>query len=408
MIRAKYHSFYYGYVIVAAALVIQLVGWGIFGCFGVFINELENILGWSRASISGVTSVILLVHGFFSIIVGRSSDRFGPRIVMTICAIVYALGIFLTSRVTSLWQLYLTWGLIAGIGVSAFDVVVLSTIARWFSKTRGFINGIVKAGAGLGHLSMPIIAGALILAQDWRFAFIILALICLVPVVTASQFLRRTPTAKGPLSESNSPSNIDSKSIEKGISLREATTHRQFWFLLIAYSAILFSTYTIQIHIAPHTIDMGNSLTQAAGMLSVIGASSIIGRFGMGVIGDKIGTVKTMMICCAILGVTLLCLSFIKQTWILYLVLPVYGLGHGGALSIISPLVASLFGTSSHGAIYGVIIFGGTIGGALGPLIAGSIFDRTDSYSTVFLIIAATALVALIFMATLRPLIAKE
>ena len=408
MIRVKSYSLYYGYIIVAAALVIQLVGWGIFGCFGVFINELENKLGWSRASISGVTSVILLVHGFFSIIVGRSSDRFGPRIVMTICAIVYALGIFLTSRVTSLWQLYLTWGLIAGIGVSAFDVVVLSTIARWFSKTRGLINGIVKAGAGLGHLSMPIIAGALILAKDWRFAFIILALICLVPVVIASQFLRRTPTAKGPLSESNSPSNIDSKSIEKGISLREATTHRQFWFLLIAYSAILFSTYTIQIHIAPHTIDLGNSLTQAAGMLSVIGASSIIGRFGMGVIGDKIGTVKTMMICCAILGVTLLCLSFIKQTWMLYLVLPVYGLGHGGALSIISPLVASLFGTSSHGAIYGVIIFGGTIGGALGPLIAGSIFDRTSSYSIVFLIIAATALVALAFVGTLRPLIAKE
>jgi MFS family permease len=399
---------YYGYIIVAAALVIQLVGWGIFGCFGVFINELENKLGWSRASISGVTSVILLVHGFFSILVGRSSDRYGPRIVMTICTIVYALGIFFTSRITSLWQLYLTWGVIAGIGVSAFDVVVLSTIARWFSNTRGFINGIVKAGAGLGHLSMPVIAGALILTKDWRFAFIILAIICLVPVVIASQFLRLTPTAKGTLNESNSPSNNDSKSIEKGTSLREATTHRQFWFLLIAYSAILFSTYTIQIHIAPHTIDLGNSLTQAAGMLSVIGASSIIGRFGMGVIGDKIGTVKTMMICCAILGVTLLCLSFIKQTWILYLVLPVYGLGHGGALSIISPLVASLFGTSSHGAIYGVIIFGGTIGGALGPLLAGSIFDRTDSYSTVFLILAATALIAFAFIATLRPLVAKE
>ena len=399
--------FYYGYIIIAAAVVIQLIGWGIFGCFGLFINEFESQLNWSRASVSGVTSVVLLVHGFFSILAGRSSDRYGPRIVMTVCAVIYALGIFLTSRVTSLWQLYVSWGLIIGIGVSALDVVVLSTIARWFDSTRGLMNGIAKAGAGLGHLSLPLIAGALILAKDWRFAFIVLSIIGLLVIVIASQFLKRAPLQYPDLS-GNPLSSTTGKSREKGLSLREALTRRQFWFLLISYAAILFSTYTIQVHIAPHTIDLGNSLTQAAGMLSVIGASSIVGRFGMGVIGDRLGTIKTMIVCCAILCITLLALTFIEQTWLLYLVLPVYGLGHGGALSIISPLVASLFGTGSHGAIYGVIIFGGTIGGAIGPLLAGSVFDKTQSYSIVFIILSATALIAFILLAILKPISIKE
>ncbi len=398
----------YSTIIVAAAVVIQLIGWGIFGCFGVFINEFEVQLDWSRASVSGVASVVLLVHGFFSILTGRTSDRYGPRIVMTFCAFIYALGLFLTSRVTSLWQLYVSWGLCVAIGISALDVVVLSTIARWFYKTRGLVNGIAKAGAGLGHLSMPIIASALIIARDWKFAFIILAIICLVVIASASQFLRRTPVKKSLNPDYSSSPSSTLETGEKGLSLREATNHRQFWFLLITYFAILFCTYTMQVHIAPHTIDLGNSLPQAAGMLSVIGASSIIGRFGMGFLGDKLGTIKTMIVCCVVLCITLLGLSFIKQTWMLYLVLPVYGLGHGGALSIISPLVASLFGTSSHGAIYGVVIFGGTIGGAIGPLLAGSIFDRTDSYTIVFFILSAWALIALVLLATLKPISTKE
>jgi MFS family permease len=269
------------------------------------------------------------------------------------------------------------------------------------------MNGIVKAGAGLGHLSIPVVAGALIVTKDWRFAFIILAILCLIALMAGSQFLRRAP-AKQPLNPDNNLSPATSASREKGLSLREATGRRQFWSLLVAYSAILYCTYTVQIHIAPYAIDLGNSLPQAAGMLSIIGASGIVGRFGMGVVGDKLGTIKTMMICCAILCITLLGLSFSKQTWVLYLVLPIYGLGHGGALSIISPLVASLFGTSSHGAIYGVIIFGGTIGGALGPLVAGSLFDRTASYSLVFVILSAISLLGIILLATLKPITVKE
>lgn len=395
----------YGIIIIAAALMLQFIGWGTFNTFGLFVNQFEQHLGWSRALISGAASVTLLVHGFFSIIMGNISDRYGPRLVMTACSIILALGTFLTSRVNSQWQLYLFWGVIVGIGASALDVVVLSTIARWFQKKRSVINGIVKTGAGLGQLTFPFITSAIILAGGWRNAYIALAVICLVLTVAAAQFLKRDP------SESNHNHNHNSANqvvTESGVSFRRALRLRQFWAVIAAYAAALFCTYTIQVHIAPQAIALGSSITQAAGMLSIIGAFSLIGRFLTGAIGDRIGNVKTMMGCCAILVVTLFSLGFIKEAWMLYLVLPVYGFGHGGIYSLISPMIAGLFGTGSHGAIYGVIIFGGTIGGALGPLLAGAIFDNTGDYSVVFFILSAAAACGLVLLATLKPVAARE
>ena len=158
----------YGIVIIATALIIQMIGWGTLNTFGIFVNQFQHDLGWSRTIISGAASVTLLVHGFFSILMGNISDRYGPRVVMTFCSITLALGTFLTSRISSIWQLYLFWGFIVGIGASALDVVVLSTIARWFVKKRSVINGIVKSGAGLGLLIFPLLTSALIVSWGWH------------------------------------------------------------------------------------------------------------------------------------------------------------------------------------------------------------------------------------------------
>jgi len=396
----------YGVIIIAAALMIQFIGWGTFNTFGLFVNQFEQHLGWSRALISGAASVTMLVHGFFSIIMGNISDRYGPRIVMTACSIILALGTFLTSKVTTQWQLYLFWGVIVGIGASALDVVVLSTIARWFQKKRSIINGIVKTGAGLGQLTFPFITSAVILASGWRNAYIVLAVICLVLLLTASQFLKRDPREGN--HQPRAVAGGSQAAIEEGVTFRRALRLRQFWTVIAAYAVALFCTYTVQVHIAPQAIALGSSITQAAGMLSIIGAFSLAGRFITGAIGDRIGNVKTMMGCCALLVLTLFCLGFIKVPWLLYLVLPVYGFGHGGIYSLISPTIAGLFGTGSHGAIYGVIIFGGTIGGAIGPLLAGSIFDKTGNYSIVFFILSAVAVCGLVLLATLKPVTARE
>jgi MFS family permease len=397
---------YYGYVILAAAVLVQLVGWGTFGSFGVFFNPLQTEFGWSRASISGVASTALLVHGLFSIITGNLSDRLGPRFVVTVCGIIFAAGAFLTSRVHNLWQLYLSYGVVLGIGVSAFDVVILSTIARWFTRKRGVMTGVVKVGAGLGHLTIPLIAAAVITASGWRNAYVVLAVVLSVTVVVASQFLRRDPGWTPPGSDGRGRSALARR--EGGLTMPQAARKWQFWSVLASYFTLLFSTYTVQVHIAPHAIDLGNSVTQAAGVLAVIGGAGVVGRFAMGAVGDRVGTRRAMIGCFGLLCSALLCMAFIRQRWALYLIVPFYGFAHGGSYSLISPMVASLFGTGSHGAIYGLVIFGGTIGGAIGPVLAGYVFDTASSYRLVFLILAAVAAVGLLLLAALKPLGGKE
>jgi MFS family permease len=128
----------------------------------------------------------------------------------------------------------------------------------------------------------------------------------------------------------------------------------------------------------------------------------------MGIVGDRIGTRTAMMLCCGILCITLLALVFVHGLWLLYVIIPIYGFAHGGTYSSISPLVAGLFGTASQGAIYGVVIFGGTIGGAIGPLLAGYIFDRAGTYDLVFVILSAVALAGMLLVAALRPVPMKE
>ncbi|OGO37489.1 MAG: hypothetical protein A2147_04970, partial [Chloroflexi bacterium RBG_16_57_8] len=317
--------------------------------------------------------------------------------------------LLLTSRTSALWQLYVFYGVVLGIGTSAFDVVILSTITRWFIKKRGIITGVAKVGAGVGHMGMPLVAGALVASRDWRYAYVVLGVLALVVIVAASQFLKRDPAAMHLRPDDGVEANLREPQVsEVGLSLKQATRRRQFWLLFAAYFTIVFTTYTIQVHIAPHAIDLGNSVTQAAGVLAIIGAASTIGRLTMGKAGDALGSRKAMMICAGILSVTLLWLAFAGERWMLYVFAPVYGFAHGGSYSLISPMVAGLFGTGSHGAIYGLIIFGGTIGGTIGPFLAGYVFDTTSSYRVVFLVLSVLAVAGLLLLTSLRQVTGKE
>jgi MFS family permease len=404
-VSASGHRLYYGYVIVAAALVIQLIAWGSFGAFGVFVKPFQTEFGSSRAAVSGVASVVLLVHGISSIIMGNLSDRWGPRIVMTIAGLICAIGFFLTSRTHALWQLYLTYGVVVGVGVGALDVVLLSSIARWFRTRRGIMTGIVKAGAGAGHLTIPLTAGMLIVALDWRGAYAIVAGVNVVFILLISQFLRRDPSVMGLKAYGDYSKDTPS---ESGLALRQAIRTWQFWSVVGIYLMVLFCTYTVQVHIAAYAQGLGFSVTGAAAFLSIIGGSSIVGRFGMGAVGDRLGIRRTFIFSTVVLCIALFALMLARQPWILYVIVPFYGFAHGATYSLISPLVARWFGTKAQGAIYGVVIFGGTIGGAAGPLLAGSIYDNTGSYSLAFLILSAAAATGIVLLATLKPVKAKE
>jgi MFS family permease len=401
-VKSKY---FYGYHIVAASFVIQAVCIGPLFTYGVFFKQFQAELGWSRAVISGASSLAFFIMGAGGILAGRLNDRIGPRIIMVVSGTSLGLGYLLMAHMQAAWQLYFLYGIMVGIGFSTHDVITLSTVARWFIKRRGMMSGIVKVGTGAGQMLVPLIAAALIAAYGWRHAYTIIGAIALVILVAAALVLLRDPRAKGQLPDGNSAAAGESmvETAEHNLSLKKAVRTGPFWILCVAEFTIFFCLLTMIVHIVPHATDLGLSPGVAAGVLATIGGVSMVGRISMGTANDKIGGRRSLTICFIILICGLLWLQIAGQVWMLFLFAAVYGFSHGGFFTVMSPLVAELFGTGSHGLLFGLILFSGTIGGTVGPVLAGRIFDVFGSYQGVFWVLIGLALIGLILITLLKP-----
>lgn len=404
--QAKHPSYFYGYTIIGAGFFIQAVIWGISNSFGVFFDPLIQEFGWSRATISGAASLGFLVHGAASIGIGNLNDRFGPRLIMSVCALFLFSGFFLMGQVTTVWQLYLFYALIASAGLGGADVIPLSTASRWFQKRRSMMSGVIKVGTGVGMLVMPFFITWLILFAGWRHAFMALSGIILVSVVCLSQLLVRDPDRKSQaIDNGSSPGGLNGNRSESGLNFGQAVRARQFWTVCAIYFIILFCVYTILMHIVQHAIDLGIPSGVAAGVLSTIGGVSITGRFLMGWAGDRTGERSALIICLSCLLVSMCWLQAVRTLWMFYVFALVYGFAHGGFFALVSPLVASFFGTKSHGLLYGIVIFSGTAGGAIGPFLAGAMFDATATYQVVFLILSILSGLAIALAVSLKPVL---
>jgi MFS family permease len=183
---------------------------------------------------------------------------------------------------------------------------------------------------------------------------------------------------------------------EAGLTLLQAARTRQFWMLCGAYFAILFSTNTIIVHVAPYAVDLKLSPSFGAAMVSIIGGASIAGRLSMGLFSDKTGSLRALLVCFIIFVAAFLWLQVAHSAWSLVLFTLVYGFAHGGFYAIMSPVVAEFFGTRAHGTIFGIVIFVGSVGGAVGPMLTGRIFDNLSSYQVAFLILLALAVMGLV------------
>jgi MFS family permease len=155
-------------------------------------------------------------------------------------------------------------------------------------------------------------------------------------------------------------------------------------------------------------MDIGISSIKAAGVLSTIGGVSMLGRFVTGIAIDRFGNKKAMIICFFILIACFLWLQVANEMWMLYLFAAAYGITHGGFFTVISPIVAEIFGIGSHGILFGVVVFSGSVGAAIGPFVAGNIFDITSSYQLVFSVLAGISISGLILTFFLKPIKEKS
>ncbi|MDD2673211.1 MAG: MFS transporter, partial [Syntrophales bacterium] len=164
-----------------------------------------------------------------------------------------------------------------------------------------------------------------------------------------------------------------------------------------------FCLQVVFVHLVPHATDVGFSVAEAASLLSVIGGTSIIGRIGLGTIGDKIGTRKTILVIFIMLTVSFW-LLLVNDLSLFYVLAVVFAIGYGAMSAIQSPIVLEFFGVTAHGAIFGLAMVGYSIGGAIGPVVAGRLFDTSGSYLLVFLICFAFSIASIVMASQLRPI----
>jgi MFS family permease len=359
MYKAHKGKFHYSYVIAASCFGIQAVGIGTYFSYGVLFNPLISEFGWSRAAIAGAASMAFLLMGLLGIGIGRLNDRIGPRKLMTVTGVFFGLGYLLMSRLETVWQLYLFFGVIFGIGLSSIDVIALTTIARWFVRKRGVVTGMVKVGTGAGQMTIPFLVSLLIIGYGWRYACVLIGVAVLIILVAIAQLMRRDPGMMGLSPDGDETESADERAIEvEGLSLGEAIRTRQFWTICAADLAVVFCLMLVMVHIVPFAIDIEVSPTKAAGVLSTIGGVSMVGRFFSGLTIDRVGSKRVMIFCFFLLIVALLWLLLAKALWMIYLFAAIYGIAHGGFFTTVSPIVAEFFGIKAHGALFGIAMFG--------------------------------------------------
>lgn len=380
------------YAIVAGGALVQFTIIGFLFAFSIFFREIESELGWSRTLISAGASLSTVVMGVLAIYSGRMSDRVGPRVVLTVAGLIFASGIALMSQMNSPWQYLVFYGLFVGVGLATHDVVTLSTVARWFDKRRGIMTALVKTGTAAGQVVVPPIAALLITWVGWRTGMLTISVCAALLLLFAASMVRHP---------SNDERVAAMAGTRDGISYAEARRTRTFW-TLCAMQFLFFPTLmTVPFHLAVHGQDLGMAPENAALLLSILGGVSVVGRLAIGAVADRIGGKNAYALALAGLMLSLGLYAATTEPGPLMVITALYGFSHGALFVVVSPTVARNFGMAAHGAIFGTVVFFGTVGGAIGPTLAGWVFDTWGSYTPAFLTLATAAGLALTLALTL-------
>ncbi|MFC1953161.1 MFS transporter [Chloroflexota bacterium] len=400
-------NLYYGWIVVIlGSLILMANSLAIYG-FGVFLKPLTTEFGWERGAISGAFSVGMLVHGFLSIATGRLSDHYGTRLLATIAGLSLSTAFFAMSRINSLWQVYLVWGLFVGLTISCSVVPITSAITRWFTKRRGIAIAISGAGFSLGAMVTPLIVQWLISGYGWRQSFIILGFIPVILTTITAQFIKTETTSKEDESpgESETGESQLNKVLISGLSFSQAISTSRFWIFALLHFGIGFCLQMITVHIVPHAIDTGIPQIAAASTLSIIAGSSFASRFLAGVVSDRTNGRRVLTGSLVLMTLSLVLLIFANDYLLFIIFSVVFGLAHGGIVTVLAMIVPELFGLKYMGTIWGAIMLFGTVGGAVGAPASGIIFDLTQSYDISFIIgigVSASAVILSFFL--LQPI----
>jgi len=362
----------YAWVVVWACFVALAVIFGVSYSFAAFFEPFTLEFQAQRADVSLVFGLSGLIYFVLGAGAGMLADRFGPQVVAGSGMVLIGLGLLASSWATSLAMVVLAYGVGLGVGIGLVYAPAIGCVQPWFQRRRGLAAGLASAGIGAGTLLVPLAAAALIAWLDWRSTLRILALGVLTLGLGAALLLRRAPAATAGLARP-----------VMGFTLREALRSPRFGWL---YAMTLLGAPSMFIpfaHVSAAARDLGVADARAVGLVGLIGIGSLLGRFAIGALADRIGRPVTLMMAQASLGLAFLPWAGADG----YAAMAVFalwmGLSYGGIVSLLPALCMDFFGARAVASIIGTLYTGAALGNLAGPWVAGAVFDATRSYSGV-------------------------
>jgi MFS family permease len=360
------------WVVVWATFVCLAVIFGVSYSFAAFFESFAKEFAVQRADVSWIFGLCGLVYFVLGAGSGMLADRWGPRMVCMTGMVFIAMGLFLTSLAQSLATVYLSYGLLVGLGIAFVYTPSIACVQPWFNKRRGLASGIASAGVGAGTLILPVVVSYLLIEVNWREALQMMSAGVLLIGLTAGFLLKRAPNLSGSTSGQL-----------PGLTLSATLKTPSFRWLYMGTllgAPVMFVPFA---HISAAARDAGVPDAQAVSLVGLIGIGSLVGRFAIGWLADRMGRIKTLMLMQGLMGLSYLVWAGAQDPWMFAVFALWFGLSYGSIVSLLPAICMDLFGGRAVSAIIGTLYTGAALGNLLGPVLAGQVFDMTQSYALV-------------------------
>ena len=389
-------KFFYGYVILALCFANMIVMRGVNGAFGVYYLALLDEFSWSRSDGATVASANFFVYAIASPLVGLAFDRFGPRLLMPFGALLVGVGLVISSFASSLWELYVSYGIITALGQGALSFVGHNAlISFWFVRRRATAIGIASMGQGVGALVMVPLTQLLIDQVGWRWTYVVTGSLLLLVLVPANAlFQRRAPQDVGQFPDGDdapppeSPGRHSAKlAAQRDWTLGEAARSFPFWCITIGHLALGTALFLINTHVIAHFVAVGYEKLAASFYFGLIGFIRIGATIAWGSISDRLGRsaaygVATLVTALGVGG--MIAMTVDAPLWLVYLAILLYGIGHSAGNPTYGAVIGDIFSGRKIGLIFGFLEISFGLGSAFGSWIGGYLFDATGSYAWSF------------------------
>ncbi|MFQ5895732.1 MAG: MFS transporter [Nitrospinota bacterium] len=392
----------YGWVMVAVASAVIGIGAGSLTSISVFLIPLIADFGWQRGETAFAYTAATIALGVGGIVMGYLADRFSTRPVVLAGAIGLGISLLLLAQQNSLWQLYLFYCLLGGLGLAAFQAPLLANVGNWFSRNKGLALGVTTAGQALGRGLVPYIAAFLISTSGWREAYTTLGIISLVVLVPLALLVRSPPglaEAKPASGKEGLSDHRDAYPIPPKISVAWLSAAVIFCCTCMA---------TVQVHVVAMAQDKGIGAQSAAGILSLIFIAGFVGRVFFGTIADHVGGPRAYWLASASQTAIVFWFTQVHSLTGFTILALLFGLGFSGVMTCFTICVRELVPAHRRGVSIGIVFLFAWMGMGLGGYQGGFFFDLTGDYTFPFAIAVLAGVINLMIVGSLRYYITRK